>query len=62
MAITEFSVEAPLSNEHGDAVLEVPKLEVQLDSNSDNIQAEVSAGNGHDSKVDDDVLHALEGL
>ena len=58
--IIEISVEAPVSNGHGhkiDEVLEVPRPEVQLDSNS----AEVSIGNGHDSKVHD-VLHAPEGL
>lgn len=64
--ITEVSVEAPLSNGHGhkidDEVLEVSRLEAQLHSNSDNIPAEVSTGNGHDSKVHDDTLHALEGL
>jgi len=58
--ITEISVEAPVSNGHGhkiDEVLEVPRPEVQLDSNS----AEVSIGHGHDSKVHD-VLQAPEGL
>ena len=58
--ITEVSIEAPVSNGHGhkiDEVLEVPRPEVQLDSNS----AEVSIGNGDDSKVHD-VLHAPEGL
>ena len=55
--ITEVSIEAPVSNGHGHKIDEVPRPEVQLDSNS----AEVSIGNGHDSKVHD-VLHAPEGL